>query len=246
MPPARPFAALWAFEPQPTPSPLWLHPLRERSALRAQRQAFGQHQPPQCKAFGRFASTGLISGHRARSQTVRGTVWCAGRSRPGRASTRQGGLNSEARHRHGRTHEPPSATPFRGMPSVVGRFRVRENSPRHCRRWQHGESSWRVCSRPSGCPCAALAVVSGLLARRQAVRASSQALKGFRGINRFVSEPTRQAASRPGAWSRHSAIYSTFPCPRFASRPHEGTANPCPMKTERPEPQPSAASAPQL
>ncbi len=108
---ARPFAALWAFESQPTPSPLWLHPLRARSALRAQRQAFGQHQPPQCKAFGRFPSTGFISGHRARSQTVRGTVWCAGRSRPGRASTRQDGLNSEARHRHGRTHEPPSATP---------------------------------------------------------------------------------------------------------------------------------------
>lgn len=81
-------------------------------------------------------------------------------------------------------------------------------------------------------PCAALAVVSGLLARRQAVRASSQALKGFRGINRFVSEPLGQAASRPGPASRHCAIYSTVPCPRFASGPHEGTANPRPMKTD--------------
>ncbi len=239
---ARPFAALWAFEPQPTPSPLWLHPLRERSALRAQRRAFGQHQPPQCKAFGRFASTGLVSGHQARSQTVRGTVWCAGRSRPGRASTRQGGLNSEARHRHGRTHEPPSATRLRGRAVFASAKPARGTAADG----SAGGSSWRVCSRPSGCPCAALAVVSGPLARRQAVRASSQALKGFRGINRCVSEPTRQAASRPGARARHFAIYSTVPCPRFASRPHEGTANPCPMKTERPEPQPSAASAPQL
>ena len=62
---------------------------------------------------------------------------------------------------------------------------------------------------------------------RAAGHASCQALKGFRGINRC-------------------AIYSTLPCPRFASRPHEGTANPRPMKTEHHKPQPSAASAPQL
>jgi hypothetical protein len=73
------------------------------------------------------------------------------------------------------------------------------------------------------CLYAALAVVSGPLARRQAVRANSQALNGFRGINRFVSG---LLARRQAVRASSQALRYLFHvhCPRFASRTHEGTA----------------------